>query len=200
MSLVRQRSRYTQSAVSVQSASTEANYDITDASNLTCLFISVVYHRHYTVSFNFPIPSRPTEFVSDPRVPGMTNPAPAADRPEMTGAGLLLLLLLLASRSPRPAAAVGGACPMNASTPVPAGAQLLVGEGVLRTDERSYAPSEYRTARDGHGYVLCACEIKPCVRKCCGPGKIYELAKRCTKSTAAGDAPVNFTVGSHGCW
>lgn len=128
----------------------------------------------------------------------MTNPAPAADRPGMTGAGMLLLLLLLASRSPRPAAAVDGACPMNASVPAPAGAQPSDGDGTLWTNGRSYAPSEYRTAADGHGYVLCACEIKPCVRKCCGPGKIYELAKRCTKSTAAGDAPIDFTVGSRG--
>lgn len=147
-----------------------------------CLFISVILH--YTVVQSF-----------WNRVSFFNQFHP---RPEMTGAGLLLLLLLLNSRLPLPAAAHDDACPMNASTPAPESAQLL--KGILLVDGSSYPSSAYRTAPDGRGYVLCTCEIKPCVRKCCGLGKIYEHTKRCTKSTTVKNKPVNFTVSSKYKW
>lgn len=88
------------------------------------------------------------------------------------------------------------ACPMNVSEPVLENARLVNGTLWVGQPVRKYPPEAYRLASGGGGYVLCTCNIKPCIRKCCMPNMAYGIDNKCTQFNESFELLENFTVSS----
>ncbi|XP_025197944.1 G-protein coupled receptor Mth2-like isoform X2 [Melanaphis sacchari] len=76
----------------------------------------------------------------------------------------------------RTAAFADNPCPMNVSQPAPDNAYQVNDVLWAGQPEKPYPPAAYRTI-PGVGFVLCTCEIGPCVRKCCAPNAAYVNSK-----------------------
>lgn len=83
-------------------------------------------------------------------------------------------------------------CPMNVSQPAPENAYLVNDVLWAGQPEKPYTRAAYRSV-PGVGFVLCTCEIGPCVRKCCAPNAAYVNSK-CTPLNAS-DEIAKFEVG-----
>jgi hypothetical protein len=81
---------------------------------------------------------------------------------------------------------------MNASQPAPENAYQVNDVLWAGQPEKSYPPAAYRSVQDV-GYVLCTCETRVCVRKCCEPNAAY-VNSRCTPLNAS-DHVAEFKVG-----
>lgn len=109
----------------------------------------------------------------------------------LTTSSILVLLLLLVASSAR----TTDECPMNVYEPAPEGFHLENDILCAGNPERRYMPSQYRRRIDGPGYEVCSCVQRPCVKKCCKPGKVF--VNKSYKCSVSNETHERFAVSLH---